>query len=51
MRIRQEVIEYVFSDVYLDAPFHDENWQLDRSHKNKNALYGFMRKMAICVLI
>lgn len=37
MRTRQEVLAYglSFPDTYIDAPFHDDNWQLVRSSKNK----------------
>ncbi|MEE0420480.1 MAG: MmcQ/YjbR family DNA-binding protein [Lachnospiraceae bacterium] len=36
---REEVLEYglTFKDVYLDTPFHDDNWVLIRSRKNKKA--------------
>ena len=37
MTTREEVLKYClsFPDTYQDAPFHDENWQLVRYHKNK----------------
>ena len=39
MTTRQEVLNYglSFQDTYLDAPFHDENWQLVRYKVNKKA--------------
>ena len=39
MRTRQEALDYglSFPDTYQDAPFHDENWQLVKIHKNKKA--------------
>ena len=32
MNTRQEAIEYglSFDNTYLEAPFHDDNWQLER---------------------
>lgn len=54
MRTRQEVLEYglSFPNVYLDAPFHDENWQLVRSHKNKKAfLWTYERNGNLCINI
>ena len=39
MRTREEVLAYcmTFQDVYRDAPFHDDNWQLARYRKNRKA--------------
>ncbi len=39
MRTREEVLEFglSFPDVYQDAPFHDDNWQLVRYKGNKKA--------------
>lgn len=39
MRTREEVLSYSlsFADVYQDAPFHDDNWQLVRFRPNKKA--------------
>ena len=39
MTTREEALEYgmSFPDVYLDTPFHDPNWVLVRSRKNKRA--------------
>ena len=54
MRTRQEVLEYdlSFPNVYLDAPFHDENWQLVRSHENKKAfLWTYERNGNLCINI
>ena len=37
LKIREEALRYglSFPDTYIDAPFHDENWQLVRIRKNK----------------
>ena len=37
MTTREEVLAYClsFPNVYQDAPFHDDNWQLARYRKNK----------------
>lgn len=54
MKTRQEVIDYglSFKDTYLDAPFHDENWQLVRSSKNKKAfLWTYERNGYMCINI
>lgn len=39
MITRQEVLEYglTFEDVYIDTPFHDNNWVLLRCKRNKKA--------------
>lgn len=39
MTKRQEVLDYgmTLSDVYMDTPFHDDNWVLLRYRKNKKA--------------
>ena len=39
METREEVLAYglSFPDTYLDAPFHDQNWQLVRFSGNKKA--------------
>ena len=39
MITREEVLAYclTFSDVYQDAPFHDDNWQLARYRGNRKA--------------
>ena len=41
-----------FPDVYLDTPFHDQNWVLVRSRKNKRAFlwtYEYQGQMRINV--
>ena len=37
MKTRQEALAYAltFPNTYIDAPFHDPNWQLVRSKENK----------------
>ena len=39
MLSREDVLEYglTFSNVYVDTPFHDQNWVLLRYEKNKRA--------------
>ena len=39
MRTREQALEYglSFPDTYLDAPFHDNNWQLVRFKENNKA--------------
>ena len=39
MRERKEVLDFglTFTDAYVDAPFHDDNWVLLRYRKNKKA--------------
>lgn len=39
MKERKEILDFglTFSDVYMDAPFHDDNWILLRYRKNKKA--------------
>lgn len=39
MKERKEVLDYglTFPDVYLDSPFHDDNWILLRCRKNNRA--------------
>lgn len=39
MQTREEVLKYglSFPDTYVDAPFHDDNWQLVRVHTSKKA--------------
>ena len=54
MRTRKEILEYglSFPDTYLDAPFHDENWQLVRVHSNKKAfLWTYERNNQMCINI
>ena len=54
MTTREEALEYgmSFPDVYLDTPFHDLNWVLVRSRKNKRAVlwtYEYQGQMRINV--
>ena len=37
MKTREEALAYglSFKDTYIEAPFHDENWQLVRVKSNK----------------
>lgn len=52
MKERKEILEYglTFPDVYVDAPFHDENWILLRCRKNKKAFaWTYERKGHIWV--
>ncbi len=52
MTTRKEILEYckTFQDVYQDAPFHDENWQLMRYRKNKKAFaWTYEKDGKICV--
>lgn len=52
MTTRQEVLKYclTFPNVYQDAPFHDDNWQLVRYKKNKKAFaWTYERDGYICV--
>ena len=39
MKKREEILEFglTFPDVYVDTPFHDDNWVLLRYRKNKRA--------------
>lgn len=39
METRQEALEYglSFQDTYVEAPFHDPNWQIVRFRENKKA--------------
>ena len=39
MKERKEVLDYgmTLADVYIDTPFHDDNWVLLRYKKNKRA--------------
>jgi len=39
MKTRKEILDYglTFQDVYVDTPFHDDNWVLLRYRKNKKA--------------
>ncbi len=54
MKTRQEVLEYGLSlpGTYVDAPFHDENWQLVRVRKSKKAfLWTYERNGHMCINI
>ena len=54
MKTREEILKYclTFPDVYQDAPFHDDNWQLVRYRKNKKAFaWTYEREGHICVNI
>ena len=39
MKERKEVLDFglTFPEVYVDAPFHDDNWVLLRYRRNKKA--------------
>lgn len=52
MRTREEILKYglSFPDVYQDAPFHDENWQLVRIRGSKKAfLWTYERDGQLCI--
>ena len=52
MKEREEILEYglLFDDVYVDAPFHDDNWVLLRYKKNKKAFaWTYKRNGYMCV--
>lgn len=56
MTTREEALNYglTFQDVYQDAPFHDDNWILVRSRKNKKAFlwtYEYQGQMRINVKV
>lgn len=54
MKTRKEILEYglSFQDTYLDAPFHDENWQLVRIQGSKKAfLWTYERNGSLCINI
>lgn len=47
MKTRQEVLNFglSFPNTYVDAPFHDDNWQLVRCGKNNKVfLWTFERE-------
>lgn len=49
---REEVLKYglSFDDVYIDIPFHDDNWVLLRYKKNKKAFaWTYKRNGYMCV--
>lgn len=52
MRTREEVLQYglTFSDTYIDAPFHDDNWQLVRVRgSNKAFLWTYEKDGNLCI--
>lgn len=52
MKTRQEVLDYgmTFPEVYVDTPFHDDNWVLLRYKKNKKAFaWTYERNGNMCV--
>ena len=54
LKIREEALLYglSFPDTYIDAPFHDENWQLVRIRKNKKVfLWTYEKDGHICINI
>lgn len=54
LKTREEALRYVlsFPDTYIDAPFHDENWQLVRIRKNKKVfLWTYEKDSHICINI
>ncbi len=54
MTKREEVLSYgmMFPDVYMDTPFHDNNWVLLRYRKNKKAfVWTYERNGQMCVNI
>ena len=54
LKIREEALRYglSFPDTYIDAPFHDENWQLVRIRKNKKVfLWTYEKDGHICINI
>lgn len=52
MTTRQSVLDYglTFPEVYVDTPFHDDNWVLLRVRKNKRAFaWTYERNGQMCV--
>lgn len=52
MTTRQSILDYglTFPDVYIDTPFHDDNWVLLRVKKNKRAFaWTYERNGQMCV--
>lgn len=52
MKKREEILEYglSFDDVYIDTPFHDDNWVLLRYKVNKKAFaWTYARNGCMCV--
>lgn len=56
MTTREEALEYgmAFENVYMDAPFRDENWVLVRYKKNRKAFlwtYEYEAQMRINIKV
>lgn len=54
LKTREEALRYglSFPDTYIDAPFHDENWQLVKIRKNKKVfLWTYEKDGHICINI
>lgn len=54
LKTREEALRYglSFPDTYIDAPFHDDNWQLVRIRKNKKVfLWTYEKDGHICINI
>ena len=53
MKTREEALAYglSFKDTYIEAPFHDENWQLVRVKAIKKHFCGLMNGMVILILM
>lgn len=51
MKTREEAINYglSFPDTYMEAPFHDPNWQLIRVTGSKKVFLWIMRETAILI--
>lgn len=52
MTTRESVLDFgmEFADVYIDKPFHDDNWVLLRVRKNKKAFaWTYERNGHMCV--
>lgn len=52
MRTREEVLQFglTFPNTYLDAPFHDDNWQLVRVQGSKKAfLWTYEKDENLCI--
>lgn len=49
---REEILKYCMSleNVYIDAPFHDDNWVLARCKENHKAFaWTYVREGHLCV--
>lgn len=53
MNTREEALEYglTFPGTYVDAPFHDRNWQLVRVRPSKKLFCGHMSVMDTLTLM